>query len=142
MAGHKPDTVTVDAVPEPDTSVAGAGRHIVRVGVKGETVHVREMAVENAEGLRVLRRPEPRRPVVAAGGKVVAQRRKLDVPDGEDVPLVGDETGPGLEAPQAHRPVLAARQQHRLLRVEAHAVHRPEHGIFVVAINQPQRFCY
>jgi hypothetical protein len=36
----------------------------------------------------VLRGPEPRRPIVAAGGEVVAQRRELDVPDGENVALV------------------------------------------------------
>ena len=125
MACHEPDTVARDTVPEPDAPVAGAGPNIVRVRMKGETIHVGEMSVEYAQWLRVLRGPEPRCPVVATGGEVVAERRELNVPDGEDVTRVADQTGPGLEAPQPHRPVLATRQQHRLVRVKAHRVHRP-----------------
>jgi hypothetical protein len=109
MAGHKPDAVAGHTVPEPDASVAGAGSHIIRIGMEVETVHVGEMSVKYPQRLGMLSRPEPRRSVVAAGGKIIAQGRKLNIPDGEDVTLVADKAGPGLEAPQSDRSVFATR---------------------------------
>jgi hypothetical protein len=110
VAGHKPDAVACHTVPEPDAPVAGASGHIIRVGMEVEAVHVGEMSVKYPQRLRMFRGPEPRRSVVAAGGKVIAEGRELNVPDGEDVTLVADKAGPGLEAPQSDRSVFATRQ--------------------------------
>ena len=65
--------------------------------------------------------------LVIREGEVVAQRRQLDNTDGKDVTLVGNEAGPGLQAQQAQCTVLASRQQHLLVHIEAHCVHWPDH---------------
>ena len=48
---HEPDTVSSDTIPEPEAAVAAAGAHVVGVGVEGQAVNVREVAVEYTQGL-------------------------------------------------------------------------------------------
>jgi hypothetical protein len=48
MSCHKANTVSRHTVPHAEAPVAGPGRHIVGIGMEGETVHVGEVSVEDA----------------------------------------------------------------------------------------------
>ena len=48
MSGHETNTVSRHTIPHSETPVAGPGRHIVGIGMEGETVHVGEVSVEDA----------------------------------------------------------------------------------------------
>ena len=57
VAGHEADAVSREAVPQPHAAVARPGGHVVVVRVEGEAVHVGEVPDEDANALRLLRRP-------------------------------------------------------------------------------------
>ena len=92
--------------------------------MEGETVDVGEMAVEDSQRLRLIGRPEPRCPVVAGGGEVVAEGGEGAVPDGEHVALVAHQTCPSVQRPEANDAILPAGEQQGLVRVEGEPVDR------------------
>lgn len=82
------------------------------------------MPREYPEGLVVIRGPQPGRPVVPAGGEVVAHGRELHIPNGQHVPLVHHQTRPDLQAPQPNRRILRATQKQSPVGGERDRMHR------------------
>ncbi len=48
MSGHETNTVSRHTIPHAEAPVAGPGRHIIGIGMEGETVDVGEVSVEDA----------------------------------------------------------------------------------------------
>ena len=78
---------------------------------------------KNSEWEDVVAAPEASGAVVGGGGKVVTQGAEVHTPHWVVVPLVNNEVGEGVQAPESDSRILRAREQEPVVMAEAGGIH-------------------